>query len=65
MADGCADLYGDINDSSNTNGTANGGVKEVPTGPARIQISRYDILTGVGKILDMEFGIAVTDEGVS
>ena len=53
------DLYGDINAAPN--GDA---VKEIPTGPARIQISPYDVLAGIGKILDMDFGIAVTDQGV-
>ncbi|ORX39210.1 cleavage and polyadenylation specific protein [Kockovaella imperatae] len=48
------DLYGEMTDS----------VKEVPSGPARIHVSTYDVLAGVGKIIDMEFGIAVTDQGV-
>ncbi|WVQ81298.1 protein CFT1 [Cryptococcus sp. DSM 104549] len=56
------DLYGDINDPK-LNGAANG-VSNVATGPANISLSRYDTLSGVGKILDMEFGIAATDQGL-
>ncbi|WWC98043.1 protein CFT1 [Kwoniella sp. B9012] len=55
------DLYGDMNDPSNA-GLANGHQKE-NTGPAKISVSTYDVLEGVGKIMDIEFGIAATDQG--
>ena len=35
------------------------------TGPANVKLSTYDTLNGVGKIMDMQFGIAITDQGVS
>lgn len=53
------DLYGDINAS-----TANGHTAAVATGPADVKLTEYDTLTGVGKIMDMHFGIAVSDEAV-
>ncbi|OCF35639.1 protein CFT1 [Kwoniella heveanensis BCC8398] len=56
------DLYGDLNDPSNAS-LANGSKRE-PTGPATISVSPYDILAGVGKIMDIEFGIAATDQGL-
>ncbi|WWD21338.1 protein CFT1 [Kwoniella shandongensis] len=56
------DLYGDMNDPANS-GIVNGNQHE-PTGPAKISVSPYDVLSGVGKILDMEFGIATTDQGL-
>lgn len=52
------DLYGDINATSN-------GHAAVATGPADVRLTEYDTLSGVGKIMDMEFGIAVSDEAVS
>ncbi|WVW79420.1 protein CFT1 [Kwoniella bestiolae CBS 10118] len=55
------DLYGDMNDPSNA-GLVNGHQKEA-TGPAKISVSTYDVLEGVGKIMDIEFGIAATDQG--
>ncbi|WVF65469.1 protein CFT1 [Kwoniella sp. CBS 6097] len=56
------DLYGDLNDPSNAN-LFNGSKKE-PTGPAKISVFPYDVLGGVGKIMDIEFGIAATDQGL-
>ncbi|EIW66021.1 hypothetical protein TREMEDRAFT_70300 [Tremella mesenterica DSM 1558] len=56
------DLYGDI-DVPLTNGATNGAKYQAITGPANIVLSPADVLTGVGKIVDMEFGIASTDEG--
>jgi len=47
-----------------TNGHSDIKSHAVATGPAKIGISRYDTLSGVGKILDMEFGIATSDTGV-
>ncbi|WVR09012.1 protein CFT1 [Kwoniella sp. DSM 27419] len=55
------DLYGDMNDPANA-GLSNG-AKQEATGPAKISVSPYDVLSGVGKIMDMEFGIAATDTG--
>ena len=55
------DLYGDI-DGPTANGLSNGN-KDVGTGPADITLSTYDVLSGLGKIVDMEFGIAVDDAG--
>ncbi|WWC73047.1 protein CFT1 [Kwoniella pini CBS 10737] len=55
------DLYGDINDSTN-GGLANGHKKEL-TGPTKISVAPYDVLEGTGKIMDIEFGIAATDQG--
>lgn len=57
-------MYGDSNDPD-LNGGVNGTSHKAVTGPADVQLSPYDTLTGIGKILDMEFGIAVTDQGVS
>jgi len=55
------DLYGDINAP-----TADGKSSMlVATGPAHAKLSTYDTLNGVGKIMDMQFGIAITDQGVS
>ena len=55
------DLYGDINAPA-----ADGkGSTMVATGPANVKLSTYDTLNGVGKIMDMQFGIAITDQGVS
>jgi hypothetical protein len=58
----CIDLYGDSN-VPETNGLANGIAHD--TGPVKVSLSPYDVLAGVGKIMDMEFGIAATDQGVS
>ena len=58
------DLYGDIN-APTANGGANGSSRQVPSGPVKIRLTPYDVLTGVGKILEMEFGVAMTDQGVS
>ncbi|ORY33060.1 cleavage and polyadenylation specific protein [Naematelia encephala] len=55
------DLYGDIS-APTANGHTNGHAV-VSYGPATIHLSPYDVLEGIGKILDMEFGIAVTDQG--
>lgn len=60
----CADLYGDMNAPA-ANGLSNGVSHDNYTGPSRVQLSPYDILPGIGKIIDMEFGIATTDQGVS
>ena len=55
------DLYGDINAP-----TADGNqASKVASGPANVRLSPYDVLTGVGQTLDIEFGIALTDQGVS
>ncbi len=59
-----ADLYGDLNGPS-TNGKINGVSHSSPTGPATITLSTHDKLTGIGKIVDMCFGTAATDQGVS
>lgn len=61
-AERCVDLYGDSN-VPETNGLANGIAHD--TGPVKVSLSPYDVLAGVGKIMDMEFGIAATDQGVS
>ena len=54
------DLYGDINAP-----TANGNpAAAVASGPANVVLSTYDTLEGVGKIMDAQFGIATTDQGV-
>lgn len=53
------DLYGDINDAALDEKA------QEQFGPAAITLSPYDILTGVGKIMDIEFGIAASDQGVS
>ncbi len=58
-----ADLYGDSG-AQGANGTANGHALEVPTGPAKIALATSDVLSGVGKMIDIEFGIAATDQGV-
>lgn len=54
------DLYGDsaaveVNEAG----------KEVTTGPGKATLTPHDRLIGVGKIMDLEFGIAATDQGVS
>jgi cleavage and polyadenylation specificity factor subunit 1 len=54
------DLYGD-----STAADQAGSGKEVYTGPSKATLSSLDTLTGIGKIIDMEFGIAATDQGVS
>jgi cleavage and polyadenylation specificity factor subunit 1 len=54
------DLYGD-SAAAEQGGTG----KEVYTGPSKATLSSYDTLSGIGKIMDMEFGIAATDQGVS
>lgn len=46
-----------------TNGAVNGAVVDVYTGPARLELNECDRITGIGKIIDMDFGIAVTDQG--
>jgi hypothetical protein len=56
------DLYGDSN-AALANGLVNG-VGRDAGGPSKFNISAYDVLAGVGKIIDMEFGIATTDQGV-
>nr|ODO03748.1 protein CFT1 [Cryptococcus depauperatus CBS 7855] len=53
------DLYGDINGCALDNKAGN---QEL--GPAKISLIPYDVLSGVGKILDVEFGIAATDTSV-
>jgi cleavage and polyadenylation specificity factor subunit 1 len=53
------DLYGDAG------GEKDGTGKEVYTGPSRASVTQFDVLAGIGKIMDMEFGIAATDQGVS
>lgn len=53
------DLYGDINDAALDERA------QEQFGPAAITLSPYDVLTGVGKIMDIEFGIAASDQGVS
>ncbi|KAL7421114.1 mRNA cleavage and polyadenylation factor subunit [Cryptotrichosporon argae] len=50
------DLYGESSAAAVVNGA-------VETGPVNLRISEYDVLAGVGRISDMEFGIAVTDQG--
>ncbi len=40
------------------------GITAVPSGPARVALHPSDVLSGTGKITDIEFGIAATDEGV-
>ncbi|WRT69124.1 protein CFT1 [Kwoniella shivajii] len=55
------DLYGDMNDPSNA-GLLNGQKTEA-TGPVKVSILPYDTLSGVGKVMDIEFGIAATDQG--
>ena len=57
------DLYGDSSGQT-ANGTANGSTHKVATGPADARLSSLDVLSGVGKITDIEFGIAATDQGV-
>ncbi|OXG80075.1 protein CFT1 [Cryptococcus neoformans var. grubii Br795] len=52
------DLYGDINDAALDEKA------QEQFGPAAITLSPYDILTGVGKIMDIEFGIAASDQGL-
>lgn len=53
------DLYGEADAP-----TANGSSKAVvPTGPATVTLTPQDVLAGIGRISDMEFGIAVTDQG--
>ena len=49
-----------MNDSHLVNGSSTA----IPTGPITVTVSPYDVLAGVGKIDDVEFGIAATDEGV-
>lgn len=36
---------------------------EVATGPVTVSVKTQDVLSGIGRIADMEFGIAVTDLG--
>lgn len=57
-----SDLYGEA--APEANGVANGSKKQVLTGPATIHLVPQDILTGIGRISAMDFGIAVTDRGV-
>ncbi|KAK4687316.1 cleavage and polyadenylation specificity factor subunit 1, partial [Tremellales sp. Uapishka_1] len=54
------DLYGDA--GATTNGVTNGHAF-VATGPFNVELSPYDVLSGVGKVRDMTFGIAATDQG--
>jgi cleavage and polyadenylation specificity factor subunit 1 len=54
------DLYGEA-DGPNANGTAK---NLVATGPATITLTPQDVLAGIGRISDIEFGIAVTDQAV-
>lgn len=54
------DLYADSKPVANG---ASGPVAAAYTGPSRLQLNEADRLTGIGKIIDMEFGIAVTDQG--
>ena len=55
------DLYGDINEAMINGHKANAAL----TGPANVEVSTYDVLAGTGKIMDMQFGIALTDQAVS
>ncbi|WWC91156.1 uncharacterized protein L201_006097 [Kwoniella dendrophila CBS 6074] len=55
------DLYGEMTDTANS-GLVNGHKAEA-TGPVSLSVSTYDVLEGVGKIMDIEFGIAATDQG--
>ena len=54
------DLYGDAG-----GGEKNAAGQEMYTGPSRASVTPFDVLAGIGKIMDMEFGIAATDQGVS
>jgi len=54
------DLYGDAE-----GGEKNAAGQEIYTGPSRASVTPFDVLAGIGKIMDMEFGIAATDQGVS
>jgi cleavage and polyadenylation specificity factor subunit 1 len=54
------DLYGDAD-----GGEKNAAGQEMYTGPSRASLTPFDVLAGIGKIMDMEFGIAATDQGVS
>lgn len=56
------DLYGEA-DAPTANGHA--AKNAIASGPATISLSTQDVLTGIGRISDIEFGIAVTDQGVS
>ena len=56
-----SDLYGDAA-ATPVNGLVNGHDKS--SGPASIDLATHDVLTGIGKIIDMEFGIAATDQGM-
>jgi len=61
MDDWDEDLYGEADGP-----TANGNTKTVvASGPATVVITPQDVLAGIGRISDIEFGIAVTDQGVS
>lgn len=56
------DLYADSNpvaNGFNPDSTST----DTYTGPARLHLKEYDRLTGIGKIIDMGFGISVTDQG--
>lgn len=55
------DLYGDLASDVGVNAAG----KEVATGPGKAVLTTHDRLLGTGKIMDMEFGIAATDQGVS
>lgn len=57
-----SDLYADA--APVESGGTNGPAPEVSTGPARLELEECDRITGIGKIIDMDFGIAVTDQGV-
>lgn len=54
------DLYGDSKDVE-----LNAAGKEVMTGPGKARLTPHDRLLATGKIMDLEFGIAATDQGVS
>jgi cleavage and polyadenylation specificity factor subunit 1 len=55
------DLYADAVPIVNGAGSA---AAEVFTGPAKLELREADRITGIGKIIDMDFGIAVTDQAV-
>ncbi|TYJ59069.1 protein CFT1 [Cryptococcus floricola] len=54
------DLYGDINDPALDR--ASGARHE--DGPAKLSLAPSDVLSAVGKIMDVEFGIAASDQGL-
>ncbi|KAL1407554.1 mRNA cleavage and polyadenylation factor subunit [Vanrija albida] len=55
------DLYGK-EDDANLNGKG-GAASKAATGPVTVKLVTDDILSGIGRISDIEFGISVTDQG--